>query len=130
MDKFKKAASQFGIPIVIVDREKVQESEKSKIGAMSEKLQGRPSSSEILKFVKKVEHYNSRYNKENIKEYAPDEKMEFLKKYAEDRKKEENANKATPVIHSIENVVMPEKEEILKKQNELKQANIISGGER
>src|SRR5699024_3334016 len=37
-EKSKKAASEFGIPIVVIDREKVKQSEKAKIANMSEEL--------------------------------------------------------------------------------------------
>ena len=71
---------------VVIDREKVKQSEKAKIANMSEELKGNPNSNEVLRFVKKVEHYISRYGVESILEYAPQDKINFLRKYIEEKK--------------------------------------------
>lgn len=127
----KKAASEFGIPIVVVDREKIKESEKSKIASMSETLDENLSSAEALRFVKKVEHYAARYGLNDVLEYAPESKMDFLKTYIEQRKLEEKENIATPNLDSH----TPEephsnKQDILTRQAKLKKDNIITGDER
>lgn len=70
---------------VVIDREKVKQSEKAKIANMSEELKGNLNSNEVLRFVKKVEHYISRYGVESILEYAPQDKINFLRKYIEEK---------------------------------------------
>ena len=61
------------------------------------------SSAEVSRFVKKVEHYSSRYGNENIQEHAPKEKIDFLKRYAEEKRREEDKTRAVPQINSITN---------------------------
>ena len=125
----KKIASEFGIPIVVVDREKIRESEKSKIANMSEEIKGSSSSIDILKFVKKVEHYISRYGIEDILEYAPNDRMDFLKNYLEKKQLKEKENTSIPIISPS----MPRdqsidyRQNILKRQAILKEENIITG---
>ena len=130
--KSKKAASEFGIPIVVIDKEKVQESEKTKIANMSDELKGKPNSTEVLRFVKKVEHYISRYGIESILEYAPRDKMEFLRKYIEQKRLEEQSNISVPNIKSSTSMRQPDdtRQDILRRQIELKKKNIITGEER
>ncbi len=131
--KTKKAASEFGVPIIIVDREKVKESEKNKIKEMSDKIKGEESSAEVSRFVKKVEHYSSRYGNENIQEHAPKEKIDFLKRYAEEKRREEDKTRAVPQINSITNLESTyglRREDVMDRQSNLKAANAISGGER
>lgn len=125
----KKVASEFGIPIVVVDTEKIRESEKSKIANMSEEIKGSSSSIDILKFVKKVEHYISRYGIESILEYAPNDRIDFLKNYLEKKQLEEKENTSIPIISPA----MPRdqsidyRQNILKRQVLLKEENIITG---
>ena len=58
-EKTKKVASEFGIPIVVLDREKIKESEHNKIVEMSKKLDQSLSAKEALKILKKVEHFKN-----------------------------------------------------------------------
>lgn len=127
-EKSKKVASEFGIPIVIVDKEKIKESEKTKIASMSETLKGTPSNNEVLKFVKKVEHYISRYGTEDILEYAPKDRVDFLKKYIEQRQLTEKENTSIPNIDTA--IITREqftdnRQNILRKQAKLKEEKII-----
>lgn len=66
-----------------MDKEKVRESEKNKIVTMSDTLKERKSSNEVLKFVKKVKHYASRYGTEDILEYASNDRIDYLTEYIE-----------------------------------------------
>lgn len=129
--KTKKVASEFGIPIVVIDKEKIKESEKSKIASMSETLNENLSSNEVLKFVKKVEHYISRYGTDNILEYAPEDKMNFLMKYIGQRQLDEKENTSIP---SIDTSTIREqsnnRQDIIRRQTKLKEENIITGEER
>ena len=86
----KRIASEFEIPIVMIDREKVMENEKNKIKGMLKSITNETSSLQVLKLVKKIDHYNSRYDKENIEEFVPDEKIELLRKEIQERKRIEN----------------------------------------
>lgn len=131
-EKSKKAASEFGIPIVVIDREKVKQSEKAKIVNMSEGLKGKPNSNEVLRFVKKVEHYISRYGVESILEYAPQDKMNFLRKYIEEKRIEEQSNIAVPNVKTATAIKQSTdtRQDILRRQDELKEKNIITGEER
>ena len=131
-EKSKKAASEFGIPIVVIDREKVRESEKTKIANMSEELKGNTNSNDILRFVKKVEHYISRYGIESILEYAPQDKMNFLRKYIEEKRIEEQSNISVPNVKTATEIKQStdSKQDILRRQDELKEKNIITGEER
>ncbi len=132
-EKTKKVASEFGIPIIVVDREKIKESEKTKIASMSETLKGIPSSNEVLKFVKKVEHYMNRYGIEDILEYAPKDRMDFLKKYIEQRQLEEKENTSIPNIDTATITREPftdNRQNILRRQAKLQEENIIIGEEK
>ena len=130
--KSKKAASEFGIPIVVIDREKVKQSEKAKIANMSEELKGNPNSNEVLRFVKKVEHYISRYGVESILEYAPQDKMNFLRKYIEEKRIEEQSNISVPNVKTITAIKQSTntRQDILRRQDNLRENNIITGEER
>ena len=126
----KKVASEFGIPIVIVDREKIKNSEKNKIANISDTLKGEPKSNEVLKFVKKVEHYISRYGLEDILEYAFDEKMDFLREYIEQKQLEEKENTSIPNIQKIpinREQTADNRQNILRRQAKLKEENAITG---
>lgn len=128
--KSQKVAGEFGIPIVIVDKEKIKESEKSKIASMSDALKGKPSSNEVLRFVKKVEHYISRYGTEGILEYAPEEKMDFLRQYIEQKQLEEKENTSIPNIDTVpinREQTTDNRQTILRRQAKLKKENIITG---
>lgn len=129
----KKAASEFGVPIVVVDREKIRESERTKIAEMSEKIKSTSSSNEILKFVKKVEHYSSRYGVEDISKlkFVSKEKMKFLREHIVKKQEEEQKGIFVPNINTNTEVgqTMPNRESILKRQRELKETNIIDGDE-
>lgn len=131
-EKSKKAASEFGIPIVVIDREKVKQSEKAKIANMSEELKGNPNSNEVLRFVKKVEHYISRYGVESILEYAPQDKMNFLRKYIEEKRIEEQSNISVPNVKTITAIKQSTntRQDILRRQDNLRENNIITGEER
>lgn len=131
-EKSKKAASEFGIPIVVIDREKVKQSEKAKIANMSEELKGKPNSNEVLRFVKKVEHYISRYGVESILEYAPQDKMNFLRKYIEEKRIEEQSNISVPNVKTATAIKQSTdtRQDILRRQDELTEKNIITGEER
>ena len=131
-EKTKKVASEFGIPIVVVDREKIKESEKAKIANMSETLNGKPSSNEVLKFVKKVEHYISRYGVEDIIEYAPKDKMDLLMEYIAKRQLEEKENTSVPNVDTstIREQSTNNRQDILRRQAKLKEENVITGEER
>ena len=123
----KKAASEFGIPIVIIDREKVKQSEKAKIGNMSEELINiSQDSNKVLKFVQKVTHYIERYGEESISKFAPKEKIDTLRKYIEEQKKKERSDILIP---NLESTIRPNdtRQAVLKRQDELK--NKISLGE-
>lgn len=129
-EKSQKVASEFGIPIVIVDKEKVRESEKNEIASMSDTLKGRQSSNEVLKFVKKVEHYVSRYGIEDILEYTPKDRMNFLTEYIEQRKLDEKENTSIPNIDTDTITRDPStdnRQNILRRQAKLKEENIITG---
>ena len=131
--KSQKVASEFGIPIVIVDKEKIKESEKSKIASMSDTLKGKPSSNEVLRFVKKVEHYISRYGTEGILEYAPKEKMDFLRQYIEQKQLEEKENTSIPNIDTVtinREQTTDNRQSILRRQAKLKEENVITGEDR
>lgn len=128
--KSQKVASEFGIPIVIVDKEKIKESEKSKIASMSDTLKGKPSSNEVLRFVKKVEHYISRYGTEGILEYAPKEKMDFLRQYIEQKQLEEKENISIPNIDTVpinREQTTDNRQAILRRLAKLKEENVIAG---
>ncbi len=131
-EKSKKAASEFGIPIVVIDREKVKQSEKAKIANMSEEIKGNPNSNEVLRFVKKVEHYISRYGVESILEYAPQDKMNFLRKYIEEKRIEEQSNISVPNVKTITAIKQSTntRQDILRRQDNLRENNIITGEER
>lgn len=123
-EKSKKVASEFGIPIVIIDKEKIKESEKAQIASMSKKIQGSLNSNEVLKFVKKVEHYISRYDIEDILEYVPKEKMDFLKEYLEQRQLEEKESIAIPDIDTsifTREQSTDDRQNILRRQTELRE---------
>lgn len=126
-EKSKKAASEFGIPIVVIDREKVKQSEKAKIANMSEELKGKTNSNEVLRFVKKVEHYISRYGVESILEYAPQDKMNFLRKYIEEKRIEEQSNILVPNVKTATAIKQSTnaRQDILRRQDNLKEKNII-----
>ena len=127
----KKAASEFGIPIVVVDKEKIRESEKTKIASMSEEVRSTSSSSEILKFVKKVEHYISRYGIESISEikFVSKDKINFLKEQIEKKQKKEQKDILIP--NTITNTTVKQssynRQSVLERQSEMKKANIIHG---
>ena len=131
-EKSKKAASEFGIPIVVIDREKVKQSENAKIANMSEELKGKTNSNEVLRFVKKVEHYISRYGVESILEYAPQDKMNLLRKYIEEKRIEEQSNISVPNVKTDTAIKQSTdtRQDILRRQDELKEKNIITGEER
>lgn len=126
-EKSKKAASEFGIPIVVIDREKVKQSEKAKIANMSEELKGKPNSNDVLRFVKKVEHYISRYGVESILEYAPQDKMNFLRKYIDEKRIEEQSNISVPNVKTANAIKQStnSRQDILRRQDKLKEKNII-----
>ena len=129
-EKSKKVASEFGIPIVIVDREKIKESEKNKIANMSDALKGKSNSTEVLRFVKKVEHYISRYGTEGILEYAPKEKIDFLRQYIEQKQLEEKENTSLPNIGTFPingKQTADNRQTILRRQAKLKEENVING---
>jgi len=127
----KKAASEFGIPIVVIDRGKIRESERTKIEEMSEEIKSTSSSNDILKFVKKVEHYSSRYGVEDISElkFVSKEKMKFLREHIAKIQEEEQKNISIPEINTnvIDKRNVSYRESVLKRQQELKEANIING---
>ncbi len=129
-EKTKKVASEFGIPIIVIDRERIKENEKTKIASMSETLEGIPSSNEVLKFVKKVEHYMSRYGIEDILDYAPKDRMDFFKRYIEQRQLEEKENTSIPNIDTAtitRNPITDNRQNILRRQAKLQEGNIITG---
>lgn len=137
--KTKKVASDFDIPIVIVDKEKVRENEKEKISTISEGIiseikKGRiPSSKELVKFVSKAEHYKSRYSADNvILEHAPADKLAGFKEYAKQKEEEEKREVAIPKVASaeIEKIVKQNRQNVLRKQKELAERKIITGDER
>ncbi len=128
-EKSQKVASEFGIPIVMVDKEKVKESEKNKIASMADTLKEMPSSNEALKFVKKVEHYTSRYGAEDILEYAPKDRINFLTEYIKQRQLDEKENISIPKIDTA--TITRESstnnmQNILIRQTKLKEKNIIT----
>ena len=126
----KKVASEFEIPIVVVDKEKIKKSEKAKIVNMSETLNERPSIKDGLKFVKKVEHYISRYGSKDIREYK--DKMNFLREYIEQRQLEEKESISVPYMYTstVKEQSIDNRQDILRKQDKLKENNIITGEER
>ena len=126
----KKVASEFEIPIVVVDKEKIKKSEKAKIVNMSETLNERPGIKDGLKFVKKVEHYISRYGSKDIREYK--DKMNFLREYIEQRKLEEKESISVPYMYTstVKEQSIDNRQDILRKQDKLKENNIITGEER
>ena len=131
-EKSKKAAIEFGIPIVVIDREKVRESEKTKIANMSEELKDNANSNDVLRFVKKVEHYICRYGVESILEYAPQDKMNLLRKYIEEKRIEEQNNTSVPNVKNTTAIKQATntKQDILRRQDDLREKNIITGEER
>ena len=118
-EKTKKTASEFEIPIVVVDKEKIKQSEKEKIAILSEKIIEDEDAKSIPKFVKKVEHYISRYGIEDILEYAPEKTIKIYKKIAEEEKNRKMKGKQVP---NIENIIASElnREDLLKRQDEIK----------
>ena len=130
-EKSKKAASEFGIPIVVIDREKVKEAEREKIANMSEHLVGKPGSNEVLRFVKKVGHYIHRYGVESIFEYGPPDKISFLKKYMEKKRIEEQREVSDSDEQNPTVIKQPTnaRQELLRRQDELKKKT-ITGEER
>lgn len=130
-DMSQKAASEFGIPIVVVDKEKIKESEKNKIYNMSERIEESTNIKDKLKFVKKVEHYVSRYGEEGIKEYASYEKLKSLREYIEQKQAEEQKNISIPKINTnvILEQIMENRQNIINRQEGLKKGNIIHGDE-
>ena len=119
----KKVASEFEIPIVVVDKEKIKKSEKAKIVNMSETLNERPGIKDGLKFVKKVEHYISRYGSKDIREYK--DKMNFLREYIEQRKLEEKESISVPYMYTstVKEQSIDNRQDILRKQDKLKENN-------
>ena len=90
----KKVASDFGIPIVVIDREKIRESERTKIESMSKDLTDGTSCREEQRFVKKIEHYERRYGDEDTEQYKGQVKK--LKEDIEQKQLEEKAKKSVP----------------------------------
>ena len=74
----KKVASEFGIPIVMVDKEKIKETERTKIANIATTLSEIPNPDVALKFVKKIEHYINRYGIESIQEFVSNDKMKSV----------------------------------------------------
>ena len=111
---------------------KGKDSEKEKIANKSEELKGNPNSNEVLRFVKKVEHYISRYGVESILEYAPQDKMNFLRKYIEEKRIEEQSNISVPNVKTITAIKQSTntRQDILRRQDNLRENNIITGEER
>lgn len=129
----KKVASEFGIPIVMVDKEKIKETERTKIANIATTLSEIPKPDVALKFVKKIEHYINRYGIESIQEFVSNDKMNFLRNYIEQKKSEEKDNISIPNIEvtaMTNEQTNDNRQEILKKQNKLKENNIITGEER
>lgn len=126
--KTKKIASEFEIPIVVVDTKKVREAEKAKIADMSTKLK----EDEVLKFVKKVEHYASRYGMESILEYAPEKNMDSFREKI--RIKELGSKKSFHLPNIDRTIINKQstdnRQDILEKQSELIKENIITGEDR
>lgn len=131
-EKTKKVANEFGIPIVVIEKEKIRENEKTKIADMSAKLKSMSSNNEALRFVNKVEHYISRYGVESILEYAPKDKMDLLRKYIEQKQLEEKENISVPSIdmYTVRNQANDNKQDILRRQAKLKKEEIITGERR
>ena len=99
---------------------------------MSEELKGKTNSNEVLRFVKKVEHYISRYGEESVLEYAPQDKMNLLRKYIEEKRIEEQSNISVPNVKTATAIKQSTdtRQDILRRQDELKEKNIITGEER
>ena len=131
-EKSKKAAIEFGIPIVVIDREKVRESEKIKIANMSEELKCNTNSNDVLRFIKKVEHYICRYGVESILQYASQDKMNLLRKYIEEKRIEKQNNTSVPNVKNTTAIKQATntRQDILRRQDDLREKNIITGEER
>ena len=133
-EKTKKTASEFGVPIVIVNLKKVKEREKAKIIAMSEiiDVDEKESSDLILRFIKKVEHFVSRYGIEDIKEYASRDKMDLLIGYIKEKQQKEKRGISIPYMNTNTAIDQTKsvRQDILSRQAGLKEKGIISGEER
>lgn len=84
----KRAASEFGIPIVVIDKEKILENERKKIAQISQQIKINPNSEETLRFAQKVWHYIARYGEESILEYVAQEDMDLLKQLAKQKQQQ------------------------------------------
>ena len=135
----KKAASEFGIPIVIVDREKVKENEKQKISSAFTALDEQKwhDTSLIARAIQQIEHFKSRYGIEEIPEnaarYADSESLENMKRYVRVQKRREMKETSIPdlsLADSTQETSVEKKQDILQRQARLKEENAIGGEER
>ncbi len=130
----KKVASQFGIPIVMIDRQKVEEAERTKISTMSKMIRnGEYTTQDLIQFIHKVAHYENRYGNESILEYAPKEMLDALKHSIEERTSEEMKSKKIS-IPQIERTLTQEeiatrRKTILERQKQLQESMQTFEGE-
>ena len=66
-EKTKKVADSFGIPIVVIDRKLVRQSEKEKIEKMYKECTKNLKIESLERIIKKMDHYIARYNQNDIK---------------------------------------------------------------
>lgn len=128
----KRFASEFGIPIVIIDREKIMESERKKIIEMTEGIQEEKSSTDAKKILKKVQHYEARYGRDSMTEYLPEKKRIELEEEIRQRETEQQRGILVPEIDEMEAREREEKkkQDILERQAKLRQTIAINGEDR
>lgn len=89
-----KMADNFGVPVAIIDREKVRKSEKSKIETMSKEISSKIQNftltgKEALKFYSKYNHYLKRYGTDSIQKVLQEDELYWVSSVAETELKEE-----------------------------------------
>ena len=127
-EKTQKTASEFDIPIVMINKQNVRETEKEKIINMSKNLETtQPNSKEYFQFIQKVKHYKMRYGNEDIKAFATEDKINFCKNFIEMQKQKEQKNERqeTNLNHKVS---FGDKNNILARINELQAKHIIKSG--
>ena len=127
----KKAASEFGIPIVVVNKEKIRQSEMNKIADMSEVISYESNDTDLRKFVAKVEHFIERYGDEEVKKLVNMAELSVYKKKLEKTEKEKNkdVSMSNTKQNTPHNREINDRDSIIKRQEDLRNANVLTGDE-
>ncbi len=127
----KKAASEFGIPIVVVNKEKIRQSEMNKIADMSEVISYESNDTDLRKFVAKVEHFIERYGDEEVKKLVIMAELSVYKKKLEKTEKEKNkdVSMSNTKQNTPHNRKINDRDSIIKRQEDLRNANVLTGDE-